>query len=162
MSVILEKSPSNLNTEKLRAILLLEVDFNTLYKIIFNNRMMLVLEVREEILQEIISSRRIQAATHLVLNKKLIIDIANTKKLPIVIMYTDIINFHDRVACLFASLNTPYFRLDIAYLLVLIRTIQLMKIFLHVLFGVLRQFYTGDNYQSFQRVVQGNGTVLPL
>ena len=84
VSIVLEKFPSNINTEKLRVIFL---EFNTLYKIIFNSRLILVLKVREEILQEIIGSRRIQAITHLVLNKKLIADIVNAKKLSAVIAY---------------------------------------------------------------------------
>ena len=41
---ILEKSLGNANMQKLRAILLLEADFNVLHKIIFNRRMILVLE----------------------------------------------------------------------------------------------------------------------
>ena len=44
MPVILEKSLRNINAQNLRVILLLEVDFNALYKIIFNRRMMPVLE----------------------------------------------------------------------------------------------------------------------
>ena len=76
--------------------------------------------------------------TNLVLNKKLIIDIANTKKLLIVIMHADVANYCNRVAYLFASLSTQYFRLYVAYLLVLFRIIQLMKIYLHILFNILR------------------------
>ena len=48
--VILKKVLGNTNTKKLRAILLLETDFNTLYKIVFNGRLMPELEVRDEIL----------------------------------------------------------------------------------------------------------------
>ena len=48
--VILEKSLGNKNVIKLRASLLLEVSFNSLYEILFNGRLMLELEVREEIL----------------------------------------------------------------------------------------------------------------
>ena len=44
VSVILEKSLGNINIQKLRVILLLEADFNVLCKIIFNDRMMPVLE----------------------------------------------------------------------------------------------------------------------
>jgi len=44
MPVMLEKSLRNINAQNLRVILLLEVDFNALYKIIFNRRMMPVLE----------------------------------------------------------------------------------------------------------------------
>ena len=137
---MLEKSLSNANVEKLRVILLLEVDFNALYKIIFNKRPISVLEAREEILQESIEDRRTQAIAYLVLNKKLIADIANAKKLLIVIIHTDAINYHNRVLHSFTSLSTQYFGLDIVHLLVLFRTIQLMKMYLYTLFRVLKQF----------------------
>jgi len=42
--VILEKERDNINITKLRAILLLEVDFNGLDKIIFNSRVLPILE----------------------------------------------------------------------------------------------------------------------
>ena len=61
--VILEKSPKNMNIQKLRAILLLEADFNVLRKIVFNSRMMPALEDASVIPCEIIDRRRIQSAT---------------------------------------------------------------------------------------------------
>ena len=75
--VMLEKVAGNINMQKLRAILLLEADFNVMNKIISNNRLMPRLEADEAIPIEVIGRRRSQAATHLVLNKKLIDDIAN-------------------------------------------------------------------------------------
>ena len=79
-----------------------------------------VLEVREEIPQEI-TDRRIHAATYLALNKKLTEDIANTKKLPMVVIWIDVTNCYNRVVHLFTSLSVQYFRLDATYLLVLFR-----------------------------------------
>ena len=67
--------------QKLRATLLLEADFNALHKIIFNERIMTVLEEKDEILQEIVGRRRTQAATHVALNKKLIADAVNMRKI---------------------------------------------------------------------------------
>ena len=55
---MLEKSPGNLRVEKLRAILLLEADFNGLHKINFNGRLMPRLEATSSIPQEIIGGRR--------------------------------------------------------------------------------------------------------
>ena len=55
---------------------------------------------------------------HLVLNKKLIVDIANLRKRLMVTICTDATNYHDRVAHLFISLSTLYFRLDALYLIV--------------------------------------------
>ena len=58
MSIIFEKSVENMQVSKLRAILLLEVDFNILNKIIFNNCTLPSLEVSESISYEIIRGRR--------------------------------------------------------------------------------------------------------
>ena len=74
---MLEKVAGNINVQKLRAILLLEVDFNAMHKIIFNNRLIPSIEADKAIPMEVIGGRRSQAATHLALNKKLIADITN-------------------------------------------------------------------------------------
>ena len=113
--------------KKLRVILLLEADSNTLYKIIFNSRLMSVLEVSIEILQEITDGKGIKTATYLALSKKLIEDIANTKKLLIVTICIDITNYYNRVLHPFASLSTLYFRSDITCVLVLFRIIKPIK-----------------------------------
>ena len=54
VSVILEKSAGNVHVQKLRVVLLLEVDFNAMHKIIFNNRLILNIEVVNAIPIEVI------------------------------------------------------------------------------------------------------------
>ena len=132
VSVILEKFLGNMNVQKLRVILLLKADFNTLYKIVFNGRIMPALEKASMIPCEIIGKRRTQLAIHLVLNKKLLVDRSNVQKRLIVIMYVDAKNYYDRVEHSFVSLCVQYFRLEVSYLLVLFRIIQIMKMFLHM------------------------------
>ena len=61
---MLEKDPVNFTDEKLRAILFLEADFNALFEINFNGRLMPSLEASSSIAQEIIRGRRSQVATH--------------------------------------------------------------------------------------------------
>ena len=56
----------------------------------------------------------------LALNKKLIVDIANIKKILIIVICADIINCYNRVVYSFASLCTQYFRLEVSHLLVLL------------------------------------------
>ena len=102
--MILEKSLGNINIQKLRLILLLEADFNALHKIVFNGRIIPELEEASVIPYEIIGGRRIQSAMHLVLNKKLLADIANVSKRPIVIIIIDTANYYDRVTYLFLDL----------------------------------------------------------
>ena len=87
-----------MHVQKLRAILLLEADFNALHKIIFNNRLIPNLEANNAIPMEVIGGRRSQAATHLALDKKLIADIANVRKLPMITICADATNCYDRVA----------------------------------------------------------------
>ena len=67
---MLEKLIGSINAQKLRAILLLGADFSAMHKIIFNNRLMLNIEVTNAILIEVIGGRRSQAATYLALDEK--------------------------------------------------------------------------------------------
>ena len=95
MSVILEKARGQIDVSKLRVILLLELDFNTLNKLIFNMKLMPSLESRNFIPYEIIRGRRGYLAVYVALNKKLASDIANqTKKLTVVIS-ADVTNCYD-------------------------------------------------------------------
>ena len=74
---MLKKYRRVINISKLRAILLLEVDFNGLNKLIYNTRVLPKLENSYSIPYEIIGGRREQLSHHVVLNKKLVYDIAN-------------------------------------------------------------------------------------
>ena len=55
---MLEKIEVNMNVQKLQDILLLEANFNTMNKVIYNNRLLRSIEVAEAILIEVISGRR--------------------------------------------------------------------------------------------------------
>ena len=57
VSVILEKIAGNMHAQKLRAILLLEADFNAIYKIIFSTRLIPNIESENTILIEVIGGR---------------------------------------------------------------------------------------------------------
>ena len=54
VSVMLEKSAGNVHVQKLRVILLIEVDFNAMHKIIFNNRLIWNIEAVNTIPIEVI------------------------------------------------------------------------------------------------------------
>ena len=114
---------------------------------------MLNIEAMNAILIKIIGGRQSKVATHLALDKKLISDIANMMKLPMITIYTDVTNCYDRVAHPFASLCTQYFGLDLSYLVVLFRAIQSMKMFLRTAFGVSEHYYSGDDDRPFQGIV---------
>ena len=100
---MLEKSAGNVQVSKLRAILLLEVDFNALNKIVFNNRTLPLLEANRSIPYEIIGGRRGQSSLHIALNKKLVYDISNQQKQPMVVISANVSNCYDRIAHPIAS-----------------------------------------------------------
>jgi len=74
---MLEKKPNEIVVSKLRAILLLEANFNAANKIIFNTRLIPQIEDRNETPREIIGSHHSQSAIHITVNKKLIANISN-------------------------------------------------------------------------------------
>ena len=55
---MLEKAPRKIDVSKLRVILLLKADFNTIYKIIFNSCLMLILEKKYCVPQKVIRGRK--------------------------------------------------------------------------------------------------------
>jgi len=55
---MIEKSPRQIDVTKLRAILLLEADYNTVNKIIFNNRVIPSIKQDDRIPYEIIKGRQ--------------------------------------------------------------------------------------------------------
>ena len=57
ISVIFEKKSNTIYVSKIEMILLLEVDFNTTKKILFNIRLVITIEKRGDILHEIIGER---------------------------------------------------------------------------------------------------------
>ena len=58
-------------------------------------KLMSSLESRNSIPYKIIRSRRGYSAIHVALNKKLILDIANQTKKPMVVVSTDITSYYD-------------------------------------------------------------------
>ena len=103
---------------------------------------------------EIIGGRRSQAATHLALNKKLITDIANVRKLPMITICADATNCYDRVAHPFENLCAQCFGLEVSYLAALFRAMQSMKMFLRTSYGISQTAYSGEEGRLFQGVVQ--------
>ena len=77
VSVMLEKKTNDISVRKLRAILLLEADFNAANKIIINTRLISQIEQCNEIPREIVEGCHSQSAIQLAVNKRLLVDIVN-------------------------------------------------------------------------------------
>ena len=86
---MIEKIKGNVSIAKLRAVLLLESDFNGMIKIIYNSRMLPSLETCREISYEVIKGRKVNYSQRAALNKKLVTNIGNQTRRPTVVMSTD-------------------------------------------------------------------------
>ena len=148
--VMLEKSKDHIDVAKLRAILLLEVDFDALNKIVFNTKLMISLKRTNSIPYEIIGERRGQSSIYIALNKKLVSDIANQSKKLTVVVSVDASNCYDRIAHPIAILTCQHFGLNLEYLLLLFGIIQILKMYLRTSFGLSTQFYTRTKSLPFQ------------
>ena len=95
---MLDKIKENMNGAKLRAILLLEADFNGMNTIIYNSRVFPSLEACRTISYEVIVGRSGESSQHVTLNKKLVHDIAHQIMRPTVVISACSTNCYDRIA----------------------------------------------------------------
>ena len=74
LTVMLEKIEGMTRVDKLRAILLMEADFNFLLKLIFGSRMMKQVESLDRVPDELYGSRSGRNAIEVAVNRRLVID----------------------------------------------------------------------------------------
>lgn len=103
LACLFEKIENVILVDKLRAILLLEADFNGANKTFFGKRMIDCLE-RDSMLPDELFARRETEAIEVALNCILLSDIARQKKHPLAIAGADVAYCYDCVAHPFASL----------------------------------------------------------
>ena len=89
---MIAKYLGNTNVEKRRANIFIETDFNTVHKMIFNSRRLLHLETPNHTPNEIDVYRRFQAPLYLSYSKKLVYEISNIRKVPMINICKNTIN----------------------------------------------------------------------
>ena len=93
--VMLEKIKGNINVEKLRGILLMEVGYNFLSKFLLGVRLMRSAELRNEFPKELGGSRKRHEAIDVTLNRKLVGDIMRQMRRPGTITGMDAVSCYD-------------------------------------------------------------------
>jgi len=156
LSVMLEKTLGVTLVTKLRAILLMEADFNATNKIIYGNRMMENAR-RHNLMPEEIFSERNRMADDGTLSKTLFCDLARQARAPAAIASVDASNCYDRIAHAMASLVFQAFGVPIAAAESMLGTIENMKFFLRTGFGDSTTFAGGGVSIKTQGMCQGNG-----
>ena len=156
LSVMLEKTLGVTLVTKLRAILLMEADFNATNKIIYGNRMMENAR-RYNLMPEEIFSERNRMADDGTLCKTLFCDLARQARVPAAIASVDASNCYDRIAHAMASLVFQAFGVPGAAAESMLGTIENMKFFLRTGFGDSTNFAGGGVSIKTQGMCQGNG-----
>lgn len=160
LSVMLEKEKGVIKVDKLRAILLMEADFNFANKLIFGSRMVRGAIQRGELPVECYGSIPEHEAIEVALNRRLILDISRQRRLPMAIASVDAHTCYDRISHTVASLCCQRWNVPLAPLVSMFSTIQRMKFHVRTGFGDSDAFYGGvptDGALPFQGVCQGNG-----
>ena len=158
LSVMLEKKKGVIFVNLLRAILLMEADFNFANKLIFGNRMMEWATAQQQLPDEawggIKDCSAAEAGTFRVLNN----DISRQRRLPMAVASVDAETCYDRMAHSIASICCQRWRVPKEPIQAMLRTIQQMRFHIRTRFGDSERSYGGDvSLVPFQGACQGNG-----
>ncbi len=144
LSVMLEKTLGATLVTKLRAILLMEADFNATNKIVYG--------MREEIF-----SKKNSMADDRTLCKTIFHDITHQARVPAAIALVDASNCYDRIAHTMALLIFQAFGVPLTAVETMLRAIENTKFFLQTGFSNSTLFAGGGISIKTQGLMQGNG-----
>ena len=154
---MLEKELGNISLEKLRAILLMEADLNSMNKQVFGQRMLEVAQ-RYGLMPEEIYSELGKTAEDGALAKILFYDLVRQSRLSASVGSVDASNCYDSIAHAIASLVFQSFGVPVEGCEAMLDAIQNMKYFLRTAFGDSRAYATSKIQVKYQGLCQGNGS----
>jgi hypothetical protein len=158
LSVMLEKMLGVTLVTKLRAILLMEADFNASNKIIYSARRMEQARKYNLMLDEIYSEKYWMADNR-TLTKTLFFDTVRQARASAAIASVDASNCYNRIAHAFASLVFQAFGVPESAIESMLGTIESMKFFLRTGFGDSKRFAGSGVSIKVQGLLQGNGAL---
>lgn len=156
MTCMLEKKPGVALIEKLRAIVLLEADYNKAIKEMFGMRMLN--SAREHgLMPEEIFSERGRTSDDGALAKVFVYDISRQARVPASIASADAQNCYDSMAHAIASIVFQALGVPICAIESMLETIENMKYFLRTAYGDSKRFAGSRIQIKFQGMCQGSG-----
>ncbi len=156
LSVMLEKTLGVTLVIKLRAILLMEGDFNATNKIVYGVRMMHNARGHQLMPEEIFSKKK-RMADNGTLCETLFYDITRQARVPVAIALVDASDYYDRIAHAMASLIFQAFGVPLTVVETMLGAIENMKFFLHTGFSDSKSFAGGGISIKTQGLTQDNG-----
>jgi hypothetical protein len=154
---MLEKTFGVTLVTKLRAILLMEGDFNVTNKIVYRERMLQNARNHNQMPEEIFSKKN-RMVDDGMLCKTLFFNIARQAHVPAAIALVDASNCYDRIMHEMASLIFQAFRVPATAVESMLGSIENMKFFLHTGFGDLGSFLGSGISIKTQELCQCNWT----
>ena len=135
LTIMLEKIEGNIKVDKLRAILLMEADFNFLNKLIFGHRMIKQAEAHNRMPEELYGSRACLTAILVAINRRLVIDIFKQKRRSGAIAGVDAAQCYDRIVHSLSILLCQREGAPASSLMMMFGVIQCMVYFIRTAFG---------------------------
>lgn len=154
LQVILEKKPGVLLVSKLRAILLMEADFNFGNKLYIGARM--IRNASSDIPRDLYGGVKGRRPEFMALSRRLLTDILRQKRRAGVLASVDAQSCYDRITHSTAAICCQRWGVPSRIMETMLKTIQGMKFFLRTGYGDSDKFYGGGEH-LFQGICQGNG-----
>ena len=157
LTVMLEKIENVIRVDKLRAILLMEADFNFINKLVFGHKMVQQCERFLRFPEELYGSRNNHSAVEVGVNRRLTLEILKQKRRNGAIAGVDAAQCYDRIVHSLAILLCRNEGAPLSSLFLMFGAIQSMEFFIRTTFGESSNFYGGIQTIPFQGSCQGNG-----
>ena len=159
--VEIEKRSGERRLDKLRTIHLLEADFNTGTKLIFNKRMLGNARTHN-LIPDPQYQRKGSRSVEAVIFKKLFFDLLRLQQRPGSVVSNDLRSCFDRIPHPVGSIACRRLGVNPQAITTLFTTLQQMKYFVRTGYGDSETYYTGDDDKPLQGGGQGNGAAGPL
>ena len=156
VTVLLEKEAGNTSIDRLRAICLLEADFNWWLKVIFAKRMMAKMHAQGMLPLEQ-GALKGKMATDTSMMKQLFFDQANILHEDCSVTSTDAANCYDAGNHTAVSLSLQAVGVYLTFILCYLKCVQLMQYFLQTGFGLAETSYGGTPDSICMGLIQGSG-----
>ena len=161
MTCLLEKERGNCYVEKLRAICLLEADFNWLLRYVFAKAMINNMRDMDLIPVEQIAAKG-KTAIDGVMQKQLFYDSANALHRNASLSSTDAANCYDAVNHPICSLSLQAMSVGLGWVLTYLRALQTMTFYLKTGFGMAKEGYGGTELVPYMGLTQGSCASPPV
>ena len=157
LRVMLEKIAGVIKVDKLRAILLMEADFNHHNKEIFGRRMIDKAEKDGLLPCDQYGSRNNHRAIEVAFNRLMFFDVVRLKKVGAALVSVDAAQCYDRMTHAAISLCGQHVGVPVESITSMLLAIQAMQFFIRTAFGDSKTCFKGTDQKPFQGSIQGNG-----